>query len=159
MKPIGTYAVNDLSNVRRMKEGSKATAAELREFLNGMRGRSPQEMLGAVAASSLIQCTAFATFLTAAFFVVFTFGPYYLYGPPKAKEAKPATAAAAPAAAPAAAKPDAAKPEATPAESATGDANSNARKAAEKMDLIETKQSDPKQNPLDKNLDNLLDVK
>ncbi|MCC7419613.1 MAG: hypothetical protein IT428_04995 [Planctomycetaceae bacterium] len=148
--------MNDLSNVRRMKEGTKATAAELREFLAGMRGRSPQEMLGAVAASSLVQCTVAATLITAAFFVVFTLGPYYLHGAPKPKE-KP-VAAAAPAAAPAEpAKTEA--PSAAPAATNTADGKSNVEKAAEKMDLIETKPSDPKKNPLDKDLDNLLDVK
>lgn len=155
MKPIGTYAVNDLSNVRRMKEGTQATAAELREFLSGMRGRSPQEMLGAVAASSLVQCTVAATLITAAFFVAFTLGPYYLQGAPKPKPEKPVAAAPA-APAPQATTP---KPDAATADAAPTDGKPNLQKAAEKMDLIETKQSDPKKNPLDKEVDSLLDVK
>ncbi len=145
------------SNMRRLKNDGAATIGELREFLGKMRGRSPQEVLGAVAQSSLFRCTLWTIVGTLLVMTAGTLGPYYLV-PPKAKQqAKPAAqappvqAAATPAAAPAS---DAAKP--APADS---EGKPDLKKAAAKMGLDETKAADPKSNPLDKDVDKLLDLK
>ena len=47
----------------RLKSDAGATAAEIREFLGQMRGRSPQEMIGLVAESGLTRSMFLATFL------------------------------------------------------------------------------------------------
>src|SRR5690606_4704687 len=92
-----------------------------------------------------------------------TLGPYYLQGP-KAAKTKPAAAAAAAApATPANAQPQENASSAAPANGAEtaradGSEKSNLERAAEKMELNETKASDPKKNPLD-DFDKLLDLK
>lgn len=166
----------------RIKSGSTATAAELREFIGALKGKRPQEVMGLVAGSSLVQCTTLATIVTAVFMAAFTVGPYVwykvLYPPtpvtaqaPAAAPAKtelPATTAAptnaAPNTASAPAKNDApiAKGDATKSSMPTpsGDplepSTANKQKALEKLGIGETKSSDPKKNPLENSADDLL---
>ena len=138
------------SEVLRTSAAASASATELRQFINSLRGRSPQEMLGTVAASGLFAATAQATIATVVLIVVFTFGPYWLKSDAKA--------------APKAAKPVATKPAEAekPAVAATGAASetpneSDQKQAAKVMGMDETKAADPKVNPREKDLDKLLD--
>lgn len=145
-------------DLRRLKSEGTASIAELKEFLGKMRGRSPQEVLGQIAQSSLVQCTIWATLLTAVFMAAFTLGPYYLRDPKAAaKPAKPKAAAAQAAAAPSATA-SAPASKATPSTEEAPE-RSNVEKAAEKMKMNETKVADPKKNPLDGDLDKLLEIK
>ena len=145
-------------DVQAVHANGSASLAELREFLAGLKGKNPQEVIGIVSNSLLLQSVAIATLGTAAILAVFTVGPYLIYGPesePQAKKA--ATVAAPPAEEPAAA--NAVSPAATSATNA-GQAPSqpDIQKAAAAMGIDETKAADPKENPLDKpNLDKLLD--
>ena len=70
------HAVNPMSSisrdVRNARVNSGAVAGEVREFLAQMQGKSPQEMLGMVAQSSLIKCTVQAVGVMLALMVVFT---------------------------------------------------------------------------------------
>lgn len=144
----------DLQNIR---EHGGASMAELSEFVAKMKGRSPQEVMGLVAGSSLFQATAQATLMTTLFIAAFTVGPYFYYGPVKPPEtaAKPAAPAAT----------DTAKKPETPAAPAAGEQataaattpKTDAEKAAKAMGIDEVKPADAKKNPLEKNLDNLLD--
>ena len=54
----------------------QAATAELREFLAQMRGKSPKEMLGAIANSNLVQSTLIATAAVTAALVVLTIVPF-----------------------------------------------------------------------------------
>ncbi|MEI8380617.1 MAG: hypothetical protein WCJ09_10840 [Planctomycetota bacterium] len=142
-----------INDVKNLKESGSATLEELREFLKSLKTRSPQEVIGIVKTSLLIQSLAISTVATVAIMAVFTVGPYMAYGPKK-----PATPGSKPAAV--AATPDTSKPAepaaATDAATATG--APDAAKAAKAMGLDETKPADPKKNPLDKpDLDKLLD--
>ncbi len=145
-----------INDVKNLKESGSATLEELREFLKSLKTRSPQEVIGIVKTSLLIQSLAISTVATVGIMAVFTVGPYMVYGPKK-----PATPGSKPAAV--AATPDTSKP-AEPA-AATGAATAtpatgapDAAKAAKAMGLDETKPADPKKNPLDKpDLDKLLD--
>lgn len=83
-----------------LSSGGKATAEELREFMQQMKGRNPQEVLGIVAQSGLFQGILMATLGTVAFLFLFTVGPYAwskAVGKPdkKVAEAKAADAKAA----------------------------------------------------------------
>ncbi|MDX1943828.1 MAG: hypothetical protein SFU86_00355 [Pirellulaceae bacterium] len=130
-----------------------ASLAELREFLGGLKGKSPQEVIGIVSSSLLVQSMILATIGTALLLAVFTVGPYLVYGPPKANStaAKPA-----PAATPAAETPPSAT--AAPPAATTNSGEPDPAKAAKAMGLDETKPADPTKNPLDDpRLDNLLD--
>lgn len=151
-KPISRSSLPLPRDVRVIHANGSASVAELREFLGGLHGKSPQEVIGIVSNSLLVQSMILATLATAAILAIFTVGPYLAYGPPKPKEAgkKPEVAAA-----------ESALEASAPAVAAAAAPASNEPdpvKAAKAMGLDETKGSDPKKNPLDDpKLDNLLD--
>jgi hypothetical protein len=149
-RPAGGI-VGDLKRVRR--DGG-ATVAELREFVSQMRGRSPQEMLGMVSASELVRGVIIATIGTAVLIFAGTIFPYLRADKKPAK--KPNDKTAPPTAA--------TDNKATPTTDAT--AAMNAKKtdtdldaAAKALKIDEVKSADPNSNPLDKDLDKLLDGK
>src|SRR3954471_5005694 len=90
-----------LGEYRNLKNNGSASLAELKEFLSHLRGRSPQEVIGIVKTSLLIQSLAIATGATLAFLLMFTVAPYMIWGPQLAQKPKksPAAAAVQPAAA------------------------------------------------------------
>lgn len=168
-------------DIERIKSGSTATAAELREFIGALKGKRPQEVMGLVAGSSLVQCTTLATIVTVVFMAVFTVGPYLFnkLSPPApvtaqapaaapAKTELPAASAPQPAAAAnantAPAKNDAPATKGETAKSSmptpSGDplepSTANKQKALEKLGIGETKSTDPKKNPLENSADDLL---
>ena len=147
-------------DLHRARDGAFATSAELREFVHNLRGKSPQEVLGAVANSGLAQGVGLATFGTIVLMAVFTVVPYYVYGGKAAAKAKQAAAVAAAAKAETDAANTAESTATTTEKSAkvSKDASSNAQQTLDKMGESETKQADPKVNPLD-NLDDLLETK
>lgn len=149
--------------MRGLKTNGSASMEELRDFLANLKGRNPQEVIGIVSSSLLIQSMVLATVGTIVVMGVFTIVPYWIYGPlkaePVAAHAPPAAnaAAAAPAATPAAGK------TAETATAKTSDSENpalpDAAKAAKTLGLDETKAADPTKNPLESspNLDKLLD--
>ena len=152
-----------VGDIHRARQGSKASAEELREFVRKFRGKAPQEMLGLVAGSGLIRSTALATVITVAFMALFTLWPYFTSkSQASAKADKPVAApTAAPAAAPAASVPaatvavtDAAKPAVAPPPSATG--TPQQPDVLDRLGIGETKNADPKKNPLEAGADDLL---
>lgn len=160
-------------DIRRLKENGGATAAEFREFMQGIKGKSPQEMLGVVAQSSLLQSTLTATAGCIVLMAAFTAGPY-AWGkffpatltPTAAQSQKSNSSAdaaknnAAPPAAGAPNQPAAAAlaPGEDPANSAA--ATTRTKKSdddlLDKLGVGETKSSDPNANPLDSDKDDLL---
>jgi hypothetical protein len=135
-----------MGELKRLKSNASASTAELREFVRGLRGRSPQEVMGIVSASALTKSLVTATFATVVLLGALTVIPYAFSGPPKPKTSKPTAQ-------------ETAKPEADSAKSAAaGDIPSedNLKRASKAMGLDETKTADPNKNPLD-NFDNLLD--
>lgn len=140
-------------DVETLHANGSASLAELKQFLGNLHGKSPQEVIGIVSASLLIQSMIAATFATIAILAVFTLGPYLIYGPPQAKEAAAKPAAATPA-------DNAAAAPATGSAAAAGGAGEvDPEAAAKAMGIDEAKSADPSQNPLDKgpDIDNLLD--
>ena len=63
----------DLKNV---KQNSSVTVDELRTFMREMRGKTPREMLGAVAQSSLVFSTLVSSGIIFLLLVVLTVAPY-----------------------------------------------------------------------------------
>ena len=64
------------SDTRKLRKNAGASASELREFLAEMRGKSPREMLGAVASSNLGKSLVQAVIGVAAFIAIFTIIPF-----------------------------------------------------------------------------------
>jgi hypothetical protein len=162
----GFGIVRDLTQ---LKTHGSASVAELREFLAQTRGRGPQEVLGMLAGSHLLRNVALATVAALAIFVVGTIIPWWmgLASPDNQSSAKTPAAAKTAASAPVEAKqggkspaeqPVPHKPAAPTVPAAEAKVHpSDADKAVKVMGLGETKVADPKKNPLEKGLDNLLD--
>ena len=154
--PVSRPVVVGLGNdVRNLKENGTASVAELREFFKSLKARNPQEVIGIVSSSLLVQSLGISCVITAVFMAVFTAGPYFVYGPakPKAVAAKSSATAGSRAASDGAASTGNSSPTA-PAASGVRDAEN----AVKVMGLDETKSADPKKNPLDKpDIDKLLD--
>ena len=125
----------------------QASSAELREFLSQMRGKSPREMLGAVASSTLVQSTFAATAAITATIVLLTVLPF---GWNKFFGQTTASAAEAPA--------DAQEPERpleTPVEPDLDGAGKS--DAAAQLGIGESKQAPADVNPLESSTGDLLD--
>lgn len=141
------YPTGDL---HRLKTNGAEAAAELAEFLKKMRGKSPQEMLGLVAQSGLMQGVVQATVWTIVLMALLTVVPY---GLAKAFPTAPkAVAESAAEKAPAKAAP---KSDET-GETGPTDPASKAAKALKKMGEDDTKTSSPARNPLENATDDLL---
>ncbi len=146
-----------LGQMSRLKANSTASAAEMREFVKQLRGRTPQEVIGLLAQSNLLRATLQATAGIAVLMLLFTLLPAIVGGGKPAPVAKPApsnTVAPAPSTTPEAkvAAKDAAKAEkdGKPKDAKVG------KDALEKLGVNETKTADPKKNPLDNSVDDLF---
>ena len=97
--PERTALASTRADLRELKYNSSATVRELREFLRELKGRSPQEMLGLVSASSLFRSIVLSTALVAGGILLFTVIPYFFLEnetQPPAEEASADTTPAAP---------------------------------------------------------------
>ena len=147
-----------LKEAKNLRVNGSASVAELKEFLASLKGRNPQEVIGLMSTSMLVQSLAIATAATVLFLAVFTIGPYFAYGPPKKKDLAAKAGAALKE-----------NKEATAAKNADGGAavatdaaksdTPDAGNAAKALGIDEVKDADPATNPLDKgpDIDNLLD--
>jgi predicted lipid-binding transport protein (Tim44 family) len=152
-----------LGQMSRLRSHTGATAAELREFVRHLRGRSPQEVIGVLAQSDLIRATVLAAGCTLVLLLGFTIAPALLAKP----KAPVAAATAAPPADAAPAKPDGStKPgAAAAAPAAAADAPANPGKPSKddiagKLGIGDAKPTNSKKNPLELQADDLFkDVK
>lgn len=87
-----TALASTTADLREMKNNSHATVQELQAFLREFKGRSPQEMLGVVAASQLARSFGLATALVTGAILLFTAIPYFFPG----KDSKPPVATTTP---------------------------------------------------------------
>ena len=132
--------------IRQLKHNTGATAAELKAFLAEFKGRSPQEMLGIVAASKLIRALGLSTAIVAVAIVVFTAIPYFLRGE---------EAAAAESADPPVAEEPAERPEPTP--EPVAEETPPPEVDLSKLGVDEEKEAPPDVNPLETKGDDFLD--
>ncbi|MHC4167503.1 MAG: hypothetical protein ACYSWQ_11135 [Planctomycetota bacterium] len=141
---------------RRLKADTAATAEELRKFVARMHGKSPQEVLGAVAESGLTKGIVTSAIGAFVILVVFTVGPFLVnkisadVAPAATTKPQPVAAQAQAAPTPSEAQEQSAEPEVVPDET-------DLEKATDAMGIGETKPADPDTNPLDNKLDSLLD--
>lgn len=151
-------SAGSLSDMKILQQNAAASVGELREFLGQLRGRSPQEVMGIVAQSSLVQGVVSATVGTLIILIVFTVGPYLLYGgangeaqanltgvTESAGEESPETME------------EAAEPSGGSEQAAARSNEPDLERAAAAMGIDQTEDADPNQNPLDSRLDKLLD--
>jgi flagellar biosynthesis/type III secretory pathway M-ring protein FliF/YscJ len=154
------HAVNPMSSisrdVRNARVNSGAVAGEVREFLAQMQGKSPQEMLGMVAQSSLIKCTVQAVGVMLALMVVFTVIPFGLakISGEGASKAKAEEAKASPP--PAEKEKPESGTEASPGTDPDEDLPGEKDDLLDKLGVGETKVAPPKENPLESSADDLF---
>lgn len=151
------------ADMKRLKTDASSTAEEVREFIANIKGRSPQEVLGAVSESGLVQATLQATIGCVIVLGIFSVVPWLLRSEETATAATTDDAAAT---AETDGNSDTAADE-TGASSETASAGTrsgsdtptdgDATRAAAAMKIDETAVTDPNTNPLDGNLDKLLD--
>jgi hypothetical protein len=63
-------------DLKRLKQDGQSSADELRDFIKGMHGKSPQEVLGTVSNSGLVQSTLLSAVGLLILMAAFTVGPY-----------------------------------------------------------------------------------
>ncbi len=83
-------------DIKNLKENISFTASDLTKFLGEMRGKSPKEMLGAVAQSTLFKGMVSSTLFFAALILVFTLIPFTMnkLNPPEETQAQEETSPA-----------------------------------------------------------------
>lgn len=144
-----------MTELRRVGRHAATTADELRAFLRELKGRSPKEMLGTVASSSLARSLCSAAIGAAVLVTALTIIPFAWHlatsadGAPESRTA-PERAGTAPSADPA----DGRIPAPEPA--ANADTTPPSRDAIEKLGLGEERTAPSTVNPLDEANDNLL---
>jgi len=145
------------SSMGKLRNDAAESVGELREFLGKMQGKSPQEVLGAVANSGLVASTLLsAVLIGVGLFGLSAFSYFWNGGATTAKNtpavgerewSDPGAGDETPAAQPAEADPAANAGNATPSGDNTLDA----------LGIGETKTAKPDENPRELDLDNLLD--
>jgi len=151
--------------LKNTKKDSTASAAELKDFVQKMRGKSPKEVMGEVAESSLVQGLIVSTISFTIIVAIFTVGPYFLYGAAEQNQASADDTPAATDTNDGKNTADATKP--TQTDPVQGNqvatqnpdipSGSDVKQASKNLGIDQTKTADPNTNPLDKNLDTLLD--
>ena len=85
VQPMASMS-RDFKNIKR---NSAATADGLRGFMREMRGKSPAEMLGAIAQSTLVRSLVIATASLAVLMLVLTVAPFLMAEKPDPKVVGP----------------------------------------------------------------------
>ena len=157
--PTRGGVANDLHKLR---TNGAASAAELREFLSSIRGKSPEDALGAFASSGLVQALLISTIGFVLVIGVFTVVPYMLSesaeaasNPSKSKQV--AQSAPKSTTAEDGSTETAATPTETSAETPTANPTASEpdlNNAARVLGIDETKGTDPAEAP---DLDSILD--
>ena len=137
--------VSTRAELRTLRNNSQATVAELKAFLGELKGRSPQEMLGMVAANQLVRATVHSLILIGAIIAIFTVIPYFNRETPKQTASQAANDSPSPA------------PAETPAKPAESTAAPATADAIEELGIGEEKQAPPDVNPLDAGTGNFLE--
>lgn len=78
-----TAMASTKADLRELRDNSRATVGEIQAFLRELKGKSPQEMLGVVAASNLFRSIVLSTAIVAGSILLFTAIPYFMQGEEK----------------------------------------------------------------------------
>lgn len=136
------------ADLRQIRENGGATVEELRTFLRELKGKSPQEMLGIVAASQLIRAIGVSTALVVAGMIIFTAIPYAMGGDEETTEEASAQQ-------PTPTAPPKTGPVSPPPKPDEGTVPKGANLS--KLGVDETKEAPPNVNPLEEKKDGFLD--
>lgn len=140
--------LRDIKDRQRLRREATAATTELRHFIRGLKGRSPQEVMGIVASNALAQ--AMLTSVICCVLMLAVLSVPFAFGNSSKNKSKPKPVAVA--------EVEPSKSEADTKAATSGDTPSEGdlKRASKAMGLDETKVADPTKNPLD-SFDNLLD--
>ena len=151
VKPV----VSPKRDMERLGKNSQAVVGELREFLANLKGKSPKEMMGAVAESHLGKSLVSATVFMAVLLFVLSAVPFYLKQNQEAeklaRDETPATGASS--------SEQEKESEYVPEESESVEkpVATPEQSTADALGIGEQKVADPDSNPLDSSGEDLLD--
>ena len=77
-EPIVKPIASPKRDIKQLAGNSQAVVGELREFLASLKGKSPKEMMGAVAESSLVRSLLVSTVVMVILVFTLSVVPYYL---------------------------------------------------------------------------------
>tara|TARA_Y100001934_G_scaffold248840_1_gene309760 strand:- start:561 stop:1049 length:489 start_codon:yes stop_codon:yes gene_type:complete len=142
-------------DLRKMSKNSGAVVGELREFLATLKGKSPKEMMGAVADSSLFMSLVLSTGIMIALLLVLTAVPYAFLKMDEetASGDEPAKEEAAREDVPASNEEDTAQPSQPSPEAP----KTKQQQTADALGIGEQKPAAPDSNPLESSADDLLE--
>lgn len=141
-----------MQDYQALRENTAASVGELREFLGRLKGRSPQEVMGIVAQSSLVRGISIATAGTLILLCAFTIGPWALADEQQTEQTAQNNQS------PSDDESDQQPVAAADQEATASDTNEpDVERAAAAMGIDKTETAPPDRNPLDNKLDNLLD--
>ena len=75
-KPKRNAMASTKADLRELRSNSQASVQEIQAFLRELKGKSPQEMLGAVASNSLFRSLTISTAIIVGGILLFTAIPY-----------------------------------------------------------------------------------
>ncbi len=153
-EPIVKPIASPKRDIKQLAGNSQAVVGELREFLASLKGKSPKEMMGAVAESSLFQSLLVSTVLMVVLVFTLSVVPYYLN---QGDEGAEATGEAKGSSADSTEGQPEDSPQESPPEQATAPdpAKTPEQKTADILGVGEV--ADPNANPLESSGDDLLD--
>ena len=146
--------VSTKRELRNLGANSQATAAELKAFLAELKGRSPQEMLGIVAASQLFRSLVLSSIAVLILILVFTIIPYLMGDENTGKVTEVDVAQPVPNQV---AQPADADPNPEPGEAMANTPPGQNQPDLSALGVNEEKSAPPNKNPLDSDDDNFLD--
>lgn len=155
--PDNAPLVSTKRELRNLGANTQATTAELKAFLAELKGHSPQEMLGMVAASQLFRALILSSILVFALILVFTVIPYFMEDEEttnttaKAEVSQPASVQPAPT------EPQPVNPQPLDRTQSDSTLANPTQPDVSALGVNEEKSAPPSVNPLDGSNDNFLD--
>ena len=136
--------------IRNVRVNGAASLQELREFVSTLKGRRPQEVMGVVAGSGLIQGILISIVGSLMVLFLATAIPYFMLDEEPVAKKPPA---------PAKASNDSRQKsgKTRQPESSASDTTQTGDPVLDSLGIGETRNASPDENPLEKKLDNLLD--
>ena len=150
VKPV----VSPKRDIERLGKNGQAVVGELREFLAKLKGKSPKEMMGAVAESHLGKSLVSATVLMAVLLFILSAVPFYLKQNQEVEKLGPAEA---PAEGTSSTEQEESEYEPEAVDAGEKPLTTPEQSTADALGIGEQKVADPKSNPLDSSGEDLLD--
>ncbi len=138
-----------IGDIRSARHNGAASLAELHEFIGSLKGRKPQEVVGIAANNGLVRALVTSVIGFMVVLLIFTAIPFFMADDPPSAQ---------PSITPAANRPE--PTEVNEPDSPSSATTADGENVLDKLEIGETKEADPDENPLDGQFNDLLkDIK